>query len=69
MRAIRRLLYCLLMTWLPQTLWASEPLRIAVAANFNSMAAKVGFGFPWGLLSAFILFFGNTLNIVWAQCR
>ncbi len=45
-------------------LFAVGLATVAVAANFNSMAAEVGFGFPSGLISAFILFFGHTLNIV-----
>jgi V/A-type H+-transporting ATPase subunit I len=45
-------------------LFAVGLATVAVAANFNSMAAEVGFGFPSGLMSAFILFFGHTLNIV-----
>jgi V/A-type H+-transporting ATPase subunit I len=45
-------------------LFAVGMATVAVAANFNSMAAKVGFGIPSGLISAFILFFGHTLNIV-----
>ena len=46
-------------------LFAVGLATVAVAANFNAMAAGVGFGsIPSGLISAFILFFGHTLNIV-----
>jgi V/A-type H+-transporting ATPase subunit I len=45
-------------------LFAVGLATVAVATNFNGMAAKVGFGFPSGLISAFILFFGHTLNII-----
>jgi V/A-type H+-transporting ATPase subunit I len=45
-------------------LFAVGLATVAVAANFNSMAAQVGFGIPSGLISAFILFFGHTLNII-----
>ncbi|MEE8590208.1 MAG: V-type ATP synthase subunit I [Spirochaetia bacterium] len=46
-------------------LFAVGLATVAVAANFNAMAAEVGFGsIPSGLISAFILFFGHTLNIV-----
>ena len=45
-------------------LFAVGLATVAVAANFNAMAAGVGFGFPSGLISAFILFFGHTLNII-----
>jgi V/A-type H+-transporting ATPase subunit I len=45
-------------------LFAVGLATVAVATNFNSMAANVGGGMPAGLISAFILFFGHTLNIV-----
>ena len=45
-------------------LFAVGLATVAVASNFNAMAAEVGFGFPSGLISAFILFFGHTLNII-----
>jgi len=45
-------------------LFAVGLATVAVAANFNAMAAEVGFGIPSGLISAFILFFGHTLNII-----
>jgi V/A-type H+-transporting ATPase subunit I len=45
-------------------LFAVGLATVAVATNFNAMAAEVGFGFPSGLISAFILFFGHTLNII-----
>ena len=45
-------------------LFAVGLATVAVAANFNSMAANVGGGMVSGLISAFILFFGHTLNIV-----
>jgi V/A-type H+-transporting ATPase subunit I len=45
-------------------LFAVGLATVAVAANFNSIAAEVGFGIPSGLISAFILFFGHTLNII-----
>jgi V/A-type H+-transporting ATPase subunit I len=45
-------------------LFAVGLATVAVATNFNNMAAKVGFGIPTGLISAFILFFGHTLNII-----
>jgi V/A-type H+-transporting ATPase subunit I len=45
-------------------LFAVGLATVAVAANFNAMAAQVGFGIPSGLISAFILFFGHTLNII-----
>jgi len=46
-------------------LFAVGLATVAVAANFNAMAQEVGFGsIPSGLISAFILFFGHTLNIV-----
>jgi V/A-type H+-transporting ATPase subunit I len=45
-------------------LFAVGLATVAVAANFNSMAAQVGFGIPSALISAFILFFGHALNII-----
>jgi V/A-type H+-transporting ATPase subunit I len=45
-------------------LFAVGLATVAVAANFNAMAEEVGFGIPSGLISAFILFFGHTLNII-----
>jgi V/A-type H+-transporting ATPase subunit I len=45
-------------------LFAVGLATVAVATNFNAMAAEVGFGIPSGLISAFILFFGHTLNII-----
>jgi V/A-type H+-transporting ATPase subunit I len=45
-------------------LFAVGMATVAVATNFNAMAAEVGFGIPSGLISAFILFFGHTLNII-----
>ena len=45
-------------------LFAVGLATVAVASNFNAMAAEVGFGIPSGLISAFILFFGHTLNII-----
>jgi V/A-type H+-transporting ATPase subunit I len=45
-------------------LFAVGLATVAVATNFNNMAANVGFGMPGGLISAFILFFGHTLNII-----
>ena len=46
-------------------LFAVGLATVAVAANFNAMAQEVGFGsIPSGLISAFILFFGHTLNII-----
>jgi V/A-type H+-transporting ATPase subunit I len=46
-------------------LFAVGLATVAVATNFNAMAAQVGFGaVPAGLISAFILFFGHTLNII-----
>ena len=45
-------------------LFAVGLATVAVATNFNSMAEEVGFGIPSGLISAFILFFGHTLNII-----
>jgi V/A-type H+-transporting ATPase subunit I len=46
-------------------LFAVGLATVAVAANFNEMAASVGLGgIPSGLISAFILFFGHTLNII-----
>ncbi|UCF99020.1 MAG: V-type ATP synthase subunit I [Spirochaetaceae bacterium] len=45
-------------------LFAVGLATVAVATNFNAMAAEVGFAIPSGLISAFILFFGHTLNII-----
>ena len=45
-------------------LFAVGLATVAVASNFNAMAGRVGFGFPTGLISALILFFGHTLNII-----
>ena len=46
-------------------LFAVGLATVAVATNFNAMAANVGFAaMPSGLIAAFILFFGHTLNIV-----
>ncbi|MBN2552547.1 MAG: V-type ATP synthase subunit I, partial [Spirochaetales bacterium] len=45
-------------------LFAVGLATVAVATNFNAMAAELGFGIPSGLISAFILFFGHTLNII-----
>jgi len=46
-------------------LFAVGLATVAVATNFNAIAAEVGFGsVASGLISAFILFFGHTLNII-----
>jgi V/A-type H+-transporting ATPase subunit I len=45
-------------------LFAVGLATVAVATNFNDMAANVGFGIPSGFIAALILFFGHTLNIV-----
>jgi V/A-type H+-transporting ATPase subunit I len=44
-------------------LFAVGLATVKVAESFNQMAAEVGFGLPTGLIAAFILFLGHTLNI------
>jgi len=45
-------------------LFAVGLATVKVAESFNQMAAGVGFGFPFGLAAALILFLGHALNIV-----
>lgn len=47
-------------------LFAVGLATLAVAKSFNEMAIDIGFGLATGLLSALVLFFGHTLNILLA---
>ena len=45
-------------------LFAVGLASLEIAKSFNAMAAGAGWGFPSGLVAAFILVLGHTLNIV-----